>query len=275
MRKFNLSWVIPLTFLAILIALIVPIFIKKPPDINITEARNAPIVPIVVEKIEPNVILPGNFDIQLKVRNQIDTTLQDVHVILELPAGLHFVDSSVKPAKTDPPTWVLPKMDPQETVSITVKLRGEPGKHLNRVKVRALQPIISEAQRTVEVLALAGLTASLSDSPGVALVGEKIRYQLVLKAQGFGAVKGIIAKVSFPKEMRIDSVETELPHEIRGHDVQIGPFELSKGDELKVIVVATPEAAGDLIVKALIGHEGFKRAWVIEEGTIVYEAVGD
>jgi uncharacterized repeat protein (TIGR01451 family) len=225
-----------------------------------------------VEKIEPSTALPGQpFPAEIRIMNQSDESLFDVTVLLVVPTGLEVMDVSPEPSTvtTEGYEWGFKSLEPKEGFTIQLVLRGQAGELQNKVIVQGNRRVEAEAMGLVTLSPISGLTASITDDPGVAKVGEPITYLIALVGQGSGEAKEVTVEVQIPSGMRL---ATEVPPEatLEGRALRFAPFSLGAGEirELRVSLIA--EEAGDWVVRAVVGYQGFQHRIVVEEGTRTY-----
>lgn len=225
---------------------------------------------LVVEKLGPVVALPNQpFPAELRIKNLGRETLIDVEVVLDLPAGLEVVNAV--PSVTGPGLfWRFDRLGPGEILHIRLTMRGPAGEFPNAVRVRAAKLVTAEATGVVVLSAISGITAFLTDEPGVVPVGAPVTYILVLKGQGYGKVQGVTVEIKIPEGMRLKAVEALVKHALDGDTLSFEPFFLAAGDEACLTFTLVAEQTGDMVVRAVVGYQGFQHRLVLEEGTVVY-----
>lgn len=237
-------------------------------------AREVPLTAVpelLVEKIEPPTALPGQpFQAEIRILNRGTEVLTGVEARLELAPGLQLLDADPRPHTADMPTWQLGDLAPGEEIYIKLTLRGEAGEFRNTVEVRASKPVSVQATGLVALAPIPGITASLMDSPGVAPVGERVTYTLVLQGQGYGEARDVAVEVEIPEGMGLEAVEAPFSHSVDGNTISFEPFPLGEGEEVSIRFVLVAEEAGDMVVRTLVGYKGFAHRIVIEEGTVIY-----
>lgn len=231
--------------------------------------RLSDIPAIIVEKHEPTRVLPGQpFPVEVVVRNPGEERLVDVEVTLELPAELQVVRS--EPPALGGLVWRFAELLPGDAVHILLEVEGPAGEFPNVVRVKASRPVSAEASGLVAISPIPGLTASLSDSPGVIPVGSTVTYTLRVVGQGYGAARGVSVSIKIPEGMAFEGAEAPVGYAVDGSVLAFEPFVLNAGQEAVIQFLLRAEKAGDMVVQALIGYEGFSHRLIVEEGTVVY-----
>lgn len=228
---------------------------------------------LIVEKIEPATALPGQpFPGEIRVTNQNDEPLFDIKVVLLVPTGLEVLEASPKPSEVTAEgfEWRLGSLGPKESFVIQLLLKGEAGELQNKVIVQGSRRVNAEATGLVTLSPISGLTASITDSPGVAKVGEPVVYTVTLAGQGHGPAAEVTVEIQIPVGMRL---ATELPPQatLDGRVLRFAPFSLDAGEVRELRVQLIPEEAGDWVVRAVVGYQDFQHRIVLEEGTKVYD----
>ena len=228
---------------------------------------------LAVEKIEPRMVLPGqNFQAEIRITNYYPEAIQELKVSLDLTAGLDLLGAEPSPseARQGRAFWHFPSLGSGETLKISLTLRGGAGDFQNRVVVEAVRPVRAEASQILTISAIPGLTASMTDEPGVAAVGSEITYVLTVIGQGMGRAEDIEVLVRLPEGMELARVEAPIAHSLEGETLRFAAFSLSAQEAMQLKFVLLAREAGDKVVRATIGYRGFQHRVILEEPTTVY-----
>jgi len=213
--------------------------------------------------LTPSQVRPaGLLSATLTYRNQGSTAARDVVVEAVYPSGLDF-RTAVPPPGSSTGTWFVGTLAPGEQRTISIQLAAASaasGTLVLGAEIRSsdseLAPADNHAVASVNILSVADLETTLTDSPDPVVLGHPVRYDVRVTNRGPSTATGVAILAHLPGSLVLVSAVPEQGSCSGSSPVTCQLGSLQAGASMGLAITANPSAAGTVQVDASVsGNE--------------------
>ncbi len=222
----------------------------------------------------------GTYSIQ--VTNPGDIVLNDVQVIIDLPAGMNITTVN-RPGDVRPETrraiWRLANMAPGQSETIMFKANNShEGERVCQITVKSQETDPTQHSLVTHVTAVTELEVQITNVSGPILIGDNVVLEVKAINKGSRPASNVNVQVDLPNWL-VPQPADHYTYDQETGRVTFKSISLRNAQETRLRLTATCHHAGNHVVSSSLSHESYPRPLIAETSVFVLESgeirVGD
>ncbi|MCD8482220.1 MAG: DUF11 domain-containing protein [Verrucomicrobia bacterium] len=205
------------------------------------------------------------------VRNTGDTTLTDVQLVQNVPAGAEIRDAGAGRVTGRSIAWNIPTLLPGEEKLYSVTLSASaPGSMSSSAEVRTARGLTSNADASTRFIAAPGLKSTIIDDADPVRVGDTVTYVIEVTNQGQFEATSIRGEIQLSSELQFIEARGPLNFSFDGNVVRFSDLNIQPRRTIRIEVRARAVQSGVGRATFRYSSEFLREPVTAQESTFIY-----
>lgn len=216
---------------------------------------------------------PVEFENRL-TNNSLNPTNNTI-VTESLPGTVEFVSASEGgrfDAKNRTVTWHVPHLDPNQTLSLKVKVVPKSiGNHAGSVQVSENSRKGASTDYQFRAIGSSDLKVEFSEKAEAYSKGEQFTTRMVIRNKGSGAASNVAVRLTLPAELQFVNVRGPASHTTSGREIIFEPIrEIGGQGNVHFDLTLKAIGSGDSKLQVELQSDQFKKPLTHEEALVIF-----